>query len=167
MLWFPVARDLTRYLLAGCTLALVAACAMPQYADTRGEASDPFSPAAIQLIDNTHWTLQSWHDNNGSSHALPAAPVTLDLSTATGVRQASGSTGCNRYNGTYLLKNGMISFGPLATTRRACNDGGFEAAYVKALAQLVNAGAQLRGTQQQLYLITGDGATLSFAPSAP
>lgn len=163
---FSAARDLTRCLLASCSLALLAACAMPQHSDARGATSDPFSPAAIQLIDNTQWTLQSWRNGDGTTRALPTAPVTLDLSTATGIRQASGSTGCNRFSGNYLLKNGNISFGPLATTRRACNDGGFEAAYLGALGHLVNAGAQVRG-MQQLYLITGDGATLSFVPSAP
>lgn len=36
-------------------------------------------------------------------------------------RKVSGSTGCNRMNGTYdLIKNREIKFGPLGTTRMAC-----------------------------------------------
>lgn len=31
-----------------------------------------------------------------------------------------GSAGCNRFNGTYEANAGAITFGPLATTRRAC-----------------------------------------------
>ena len=34
--------------------------------------------------------------------------------------QASGSTGCNRFNGTVEINGDKISFGPLATTKMAC-----------------------------------------------
>lgn len=33
---------------------------------------------------------------------------------------ATGSTGCNRFNGSYESNGNSIAFGPLATTRRAC-----------------------------------------------
>ena len=32
----------------------------------------------------------------------------------------NGNTGCNMFNATYALSGSTISFGPIATTRRAC-----------------------------------------------
>jgi heat shock protein HslJ len=37
-------------------------------------------------------------------------------------RQADGSTGCNRFNGSYELSGDSLRLGPLAATRRACLD---------------------------------------------
>lgn len=34
--------------------------------------------------------------------------------------RAQGQGGCNSYTGTYKLEDGVLSFGPLASTRRAC-----------------------------------------------
>jgi putative lipoprotein len=34
--------------------------------------------------------------------------------------RAQGQGGCNSYSGTYKLENGTLTFGPLASTRRAC-----------------------------------------------
>jgi heat shock protein HslJ len=36
--------------------------------------------------------------------------------------QVSGTTDCNNFNGTYELKEGEISFGPFATTKKFCAD---------------------------------------------
>ena len=34
--------------------------------------------------------------------------------------RAQGQGGCNSYTGTYKLEDGVLTFGPLASTRRAC-----------------------------------------------
>jgi putative lipoprotein len=34
--------------------------------------------------------------------------------------QVSGSSGCNRFSGSYTLEGNALSFGPLASTRKAC-----------------------------------------------
>ncbi len=50
----------------------------------------------------------------------------------------SGSTGCNRLNGTFELSGvGFIKFSPLATTRMAC-PGDTEAKFIEAMAQVNN-----------------------------
>lgn len=41
--------------------------------------------------------------------------------------RASGNTGCNSFNGSYSVRRGQLSAGPLATTRRACTDRGANA----------------------------------------
>ncbi|KAF1027979.1 MAG: hypothetical protein GAK40_00985 [Burkholderia plantarii] len=152
--------------LAAVALAALAGCAMPTHPDASAPPSDPFNPATIQLIDDTSWTLASWRDANGTARELPqgTGAIELTLSSADGVRRASGFSGCNRYTGTYSIKNGVLGFGPLAGTRMACPataGGRLEPAYLGALAHLAKAGMQMR-EPQQLYLVTEDGATLTF-----
>jgi heat shock protein HslJ len=85
------------------------------------------------------------------------------LSTANGQRHASGFSGCNRYTGTYMLQDGKLGFGPLASTRMACAGarGELEGAYLDALAHIDRTGVQMRAPQQ-LQLIVANGNTLVF-----
>jgi heat shock protein HslJ len=57
--------------------------------------------------------------------------VTLDLTAD----QASGTSGCNQYGGSYAVDGGSITFGPMAVTEMACPDPqmSVEAAYLSAL----------------------------------
>jgi heat shock protein HslJ len=126
------------------------------------------------LLDDTNWQLTSWKHADGSARDVPhgdagqpgAAPVTLMLSTASGQRRASGFSGCNRYTGTYMLRDGKLSFGPLASTRMACagSGGALEGDYLDALTHIDKTGVQMR-PPQELQLITAAGDTLVFARS--
>jgi heat shock protein HslJ len=152
---------------------LLTACAMPKHPDSNAPPPDPFNPAATQLLDDTSWTLTGWKQADGTARAVPAAnsgmdsggaPLTLVLSTASGQRRASGFSGCNRFMGSYALKDGKLSFGPLAGTRMACATpgGDLEGPYLDALAHIDRTGVQMR-PPQQLQLILEDGDTLTFA----
>jgi len=149
---------------------LVGACAMPKHPDSEAPAPDPFNPAATQLLDDTSWTLTAWKQADGKVRTVPfanlGAPITLTLSTAGGQRHASGFSGCNRYTGTYMLRDGKLSFGPLAGTRMACASAGgkLESDYLDALAHVDKSGVQMRAPQE-LQLITASGDTLVFARS--
>jgi heat shock protein HslJ len=154
---------------------MLAACKMPVHDYASAPPSDPFVPAATQLLDNTQWQLVEWKQADGTLRAVPGAagdaaaagpaghPITLDLSTATGQRRASGFSGCNRYTGTYTLKNGLLSFGPLAGTRMACVGlgGDIEGAYLDALTHIVRTGVQMR-EPRSLQLILANGDRLTF-----
>ncbi|KVU46800.1 hypothetical protein WK68_34855 [Burkholderia ubonensis] len=159
--------------LCALTLAtLLAACSMPTHPDASAPAPDPFNPAAVQLLDDTSWELTGWQNADGTPRTIPhgdnGEPIKLALSTESGVRRASGFSGCNRYMGTYDVKNGVLSFGPLAGTRMACagTGGQLERAYLDALAHVVKAGVQMRAPQQ-LLLVTDGGATLTFTRRGP
>lgn len=96
--------------LCALTLAtLLAACAMPTHPDSAAPAPDPYNPAAVQLLDDTSWELTSWVNADGTPRAIPhgdnGEPIKLALSTDSGIRRASGFSGCNRYMGTYAIKN--------------------------------------------------------------
>ena len=154
--------------MAASMAALLAACSMPKHPDTEAAPPDPFNPAATQLLDNTDWQLSGWKLKAGGTREVPGGasgePVTLVLSTESGQRRASGFSGCNRYTGTYALKEGKLSFGPLAGTRMACATPGgkIEGAYLDALAHVEHSGVDMR-KPQQLQLILDNGDTLVFA----
>ncbi|WP_414695377.1 META domain-containing protein [Paraburkholderia sp.] len=156
---------------------LVCACKLPVHTDASAPLPDPFNPATTQLLDNTHWQLVEWKRADGTMRALPgrstdagnadnpdARPITLDLSTESGQRRASGFSGCNRYFGAYRLKNGLLSFSQLGGTRMACIGAGgdIEGAYLEALSHIARSGVQMRHPQS-LFLVLENGDRLSFA----
>ncbi|WP_250512592.1 META domain-containing protein [Caballeronia sp. INDeC2] len=154
--------------------SVVAGCALPTHPDASAPPTDPYNPAATQLLDDTQWQLTSWTDASGQPRAVPhagesdARPITLDFSTASGHRQASGFSGCNRFAGTYDLKDGKLTFGPLAGTRMACMSGtgaALERPYLDALSHVAKSGVQMN-PPQALQLTLDDGQVLTFSPRA-
>ncbi|PMS18799.1 hypothetical protein C0Z18_15820 [Trinickia dabaoshanensis] len=167
------ARARSRRRLPPCALALAAAfavagCAMPTHPDSAAGPSNPLNPAAVQLLDDTHWVLQSAQTSDGrSAFEVPAdktAVPTLALDATSGQRLASGFSGCNRFSGTYALRAGGLTFGPLATTRRACgaDAGRLEQAYLAALSHIDTTLVQMR-PPQQMRIVASNGVTLTFA----
>ncbi|WOD18921.1 META domain-containing protein [Paraburkholderia kirstenboschensis] len=147
--------------------ALLGACAIPKHPDAEAPAPDPFNPAATQLLDDTSWVLTGWKQPDGTARTIPfanlGAPITLTLSTARGQRHASGFSGCNRYMGSYSLKDGKLSFGTLGGTRMACATPGgqIESSYLSALTHIERTGVQMR-EPQQMQLVLDNGDTLVF-----
>jgi len=150
--------------------ALLSACAMPKHPDSEAAAPDPFNPAAAQLLDDTSWTLSAWKQADGTARAIPSAdqgaPLTLTLSTDKGQRHARGFSGCNRFMGSYALKDGKLSFGALGSTRMACMTPGgkIESAFLDALKHIDRTGVQMRAPQQ-MQLVLENGDTLTFERS--
>lgn len=169
------ARSTLAALTALCVATLLTACSMPRHPDAAAPPPDPFNPAATQLLDDTSWQLTGWQQADGTQRAVPGGvsgngtnvtggtPLTLVLSTASGQRNASGFSGCNRYMGTYTLKDGKLGFGPLAGTRMACATPGgqIESAYLNALNHIDRSGVQMR-PPQQMQLVLDNGDTLTF-----
>jgi len=151
--------------------ALCSACAIPKHPDSEAAPPDPFNPAATQLLDDTSWVLSGWKQADGTTRAIPSAdqgaPITLVLSTDKGQRHASGFSGCNRYMGSYALKDGKLSFGTLGGTRMACATPGgqIEGPYLDALNHIDRTGVQMRAPQQ-MQLVLDNGDTLTFDRSA-
>ncbi len=171
-----LARKLTSRTAMLAAALLVCACKLPVHTDASAPLPDPFNPATTQLLDNTHWQLVEWKRADGTMRALPgrdadagntenpdARPITLDLSTESGQRRASGFSGCNRYFGAYTLKNGLLSFSQLGGTRMACIGAGgdIEGAYLEALSHIARSGVQMRHPQS-LFLVLENGDRLTF-----
>ena len=98
--------------LVGLAFVLPVALAACDAAGTSPQGDTP-EPAASAGLDSSAWTIVS------------VGPVTLapdagaSLSVEPGGR-VSGETGCNRYTGDVSVDGAALTFGPLATTRMAC-----------------------------------------------
>ena len=110
--------------LAGLTILVVAAC--DATAATDGTTPEPTSPAELA---GTSWTLVSV----GGAPVVESAGAGLNFDAGGGV---SGSTGCNSASGSFSVDGPALTFGPLATTRMACEEllMAQEAAVLQALA---------------------------------
>jgi heat shock protein HslJ len=69
-----------------------------------------------RALDGTKWTLTTVVTGDSATHqaGFEQARMTLDGERVT------GSTGCNDFQGTVARSPGKLTFGELATTRRAC-----------------------------------------------
>lgn len=161
----------------------LAGCAMPTHPDSAAPPTDPYNPAATQLLDDTQWQLTSWTNADGKTRPVPSSPagsaggsagasaggtpITLNFSTQGGQRKTNGFSGCNRFTGTYDLIDGKLSFGPLASTRMACAPGpgsALEQPFLQGLADIEKTGVQMRPPQQlQITLKNGDVMTFTQA----
>ncbi len=81
-------------------------------------------------LTGSRWQLQTL----GAAAALVSAGLTLEFAPSDRV---SGTSSCNRFNGTATASGKSVTFGPLATTRMACADAinRQEATYFKALTE--------------------------------
>jgi heat shock protein HslJ len=147
----------TRLSLALLVAALVAGC---------GSSTPSVAPSATPApdrLDGTTWALVSMDDQPVT---LPAADMVPTLAFDAGT--ASGNAGCNTFTGSYTVDGPSLTFGPLASTKKACvpEVGAVETAYLAALqavtAWAVPADAPM-GTQLTL---TGGGAKLVYAAPA-
>ncbi len=75
------------------------------------------TPSSMGGLAGTNWTLVSYGSADNPQTVLDGAPITIQFSEG-GV---TGSTGCNSYHGAFQFDNGAISFTPLATTLKACD----------------------------------------------
>jgi heat shock protein HslJ len=119
------------------------------------------APTPLALV-GTQWTLTALGSGDTAFSAAPDHPALL-LFAADGT--VSGSTGCNTFHGTYTLSGDSLSFGPLATTRKACEQEVMtqEQAFVQAMEQVT--GFSIEGSQLTL-VDAGDSALLIFVGSS-
>jgi heat shock protein HslJ len=139
--------------LAGCNAA---ASASPSAAASAagGGAGASGSPAltAPELV-GTAWVLGD----------LPGQVLGDVLPTIafSGDGTVSGNAGCNTFNGTYTVSGSNLTFGALATTRKACADpvNTIEQAYLAAL----QATTAYEITSDAKLKLTGGATTLTYS----
>jgi len=106
-------------------------------------------------MTGVEWSLV---ELNGAPAPLGAGdrPATLTLGDSA---RASGFGGCNRIAGSYELAGDSLRFGPLISTRMACDQGmELEQAYGAAL----EATRRFRVTEAGLELLGADGVIARF-----
>jgi heat shock protein HslJ len=138
-------------MLAGLTILVVAAC--DSTGATEGTTPEPTSAADLA---GTSWTLVSV----GDAPVVEGSGAGLTFDAGGNI---SGSTGCNQASGAYAVDGAALTFGPLATTRMACEDNlmAQESAVLEAFAGV--SGWEIDG-EGRLHL-TG-GTELVLEPTA-
>jgi heat shock protein HslJ len=79
-------------------------------------ATTTTSPA-LQL-EGTTWTLTSLATETGMNNTLPNTTITANFDDG----NVTGSSGCNRYFGSYQLNKTEINFGQVGSTLMFCAD---------------------------------------------
>lgn len=153
-------QTVTRYRYAADRLELL---------DERGEIALSFSRLGAEnpadpLLGRT-WILDSYSDEQGTE-ITPIKGARIDL-TFDPRGRISGSDGCNRYLSGFTRSKSSLSFGPIATTRKACTatDGRTEQA--RAYAERLGRVSAYRIEDGRLLLLDADGATLVRLRAAP
>lgn len=121
--------------------------------DAAGELLARFDAQPATLA-NTRWTVTGYNNGRGGVVGVAAdTSLTLEFDDAGAV---SGSAGCNRFRGTYTEGDDTVELGPLAASRKLCQDEVMEqeALFLDALPR----GTRLRFEADRLELRDEDGA---------
>lgn len=123
-----------RYGIYACAALLFASCAASK-ADVKEQ----------QTLLSSAWKIVKVNGEAAAGEDVPS--MTLD---AKGV---SGSTGCNRYFGSYILSGNKLKFDKVGSTQRLCANAPAEGAILEALGKVVSFKAE--STAVYLYDATG------------
>jgi heat shock protein HslJ len=140
----------TSWLVLTLVSGLLAACVFPLTPMPEHGAAG--AGADVAGLAGTGWLLTSL--NGQDAPAEPAISLTFDAEG-----RVSGSDGCNRYNGQATIEDTTLTFGLLASTRRACPGPIMEQAraYQTALSQTTSFAL----AEEQLTLLDADGQPLA------
>lgn len=123
---------------------------------TLAMTSEPPAPDAPFTV--TEWTVESLI-SGASVSSVPAAAAGKARFTVAADGTASGSLGCNRFNAKATVDGATVVFGPLTTTRMACQ--GPEGEVERTLTGLLGSGPLTWKVQGgNLTLTAPDGAGL-------
>ena len=96
----------------------VTGCAPAPPAATGGATVEtPAVDGAVVPLAGTSWRLE---EQNGRPPVPIPGGAAVTLMFASGEPRVSGYGGCNQFNGSYTQNGASLTFGPLASTRRAC-----------------------------------------------
>lgn len=156
-----------RFLLTAIVLFL-AACSNEPSSSTPATSTDslPAPAPALKAVlpdgGSEFLYMHYWVLDELAGAKMPATGDTAFLQFYPGqVSRVSGSTGCNRINGNIELgAERSLTFGPLATTRKACAAGSIEPDFLQALVRT----RAFAVNDTVLYLLSGDTVLLRFRP---
>jgi heat shock protein HslJ len=119
-------------------------------------------PAQGGSLEGTEWRLT--HHRAPDGHLVPV-PAGILASAVFDAGVVSGSTGCNRYHGSYEVVGPAISLGPVASTLMACEPArdAVERAFTSALAGTVAHAV----AGETLELLDADGRVVLRFRAAP
>lgn len=149
-------RRMSSLQAATAALTLLAAGCSSSGATPAASGGDAEASLAPIELAGTSWTLV---DLDGTVPANVLASPTLEF-RADG--NAGGTAGCNTYNGTYTVDDTGITFGPLLSTKKGCEQPlmMMETTYLNTLQ-----GATSYGVDGAENLVLSGSGTLTFSPA--
>ena len=109
-----------------------------------------------RVITGIDWRLISLGPAGAETNVVAGTTVTLKFGEDD---RASGSTGCNSFNGTYQVRGDSISFSRLISTRRACLDQNANEQEQRFLSTLGSAN-RFRLTRGRLTILSDRGRSV-------
>jgi heat shock protein HslJ len=112
-------RDRLRFLtvLVICLLAL-SACANPFSGILGGSSVATSVSSAPFRLSGSSWVLTQLHTDGQVQALVPTAPITLQFQQSDSTY--IGSSGCNYYNGAYVVSDGRLTLKFKSVTQVAC-----------------------------------------------
>lgn len=147
------------FLRAGPTWRLTGNDLVLSTADLEVKFTDRAVAEPARPLIDTRWTLNTIVGTGGTASSVPAGVTATMTFTADG--RVTGSTGCNSFGGTATVDGNKITFGGVASTRRACSGaaGSLEADVLRVL----DGTATFRIEGGRLILEAPDGSGLQLA----
>ncbi len=90
-------------------------------------------PPEPEPLTGTNWTLDSLYSGDAVSSVLSGTTITAVFDRE---GRVSGSTGCNRYSGSYTVAETSLAISSLGSTKMACQGEGImqqESTYLVSL----------------------------------
>lgn len=139
-------------------LVVIGAGAMAQAQPSRNLSTDQ------RVLTGTDWRLVSLGPAGNETNLIAGTTVTLKFGED---GRASGSTGCNMYNGAYQVRGDNINFSRLISTRRACLDQNANQQEQRFISALEGAN-RFRLASDRLTILSDRGrSVLNFARDSP
>jgi putative lipoprotein len=103
--------------LVMCVLTL-SACANPFSGILGGSSSATSVSISTSRLSGSSWVLAQLHTDGKNRTLVPTAPITLQFQQSDGTY--IGSSGCNYYNGAYVVSVGRLTLKFKSVTQVAC-----------------------------------------------
>lgn len=100
-----------------CLLTL-SACANPLSSIFGGSSAATSVSSSPLRLSGSSWVLTQLHIDEKNRILVPTAPITLQFQQSDGTY--IGSSGCNYYNGAYVISGGRLTFKFKSVTQVAC-----------------------------------------------
>lgn len=147
------------FLRAGPTWQLTGNDLVLSTSDLKVTFSDRAVAEPARPLLDTKWTLDTVVGAGGTASSVPVGVTATMTFSADG--RVAGSTGCNSFGATATVSGNQITFGDVASTRRACNGpaGSLEADVLRVLDGVTT----FRIEGDRLILEAPDGSGLQLA----
>ena len=133
--------------------------------DSEGTKLLVFTPAKQISLTDTPWQLLSFNNGKGGMVSNLATSKITAVFDQDGM--VSGNAGCNDYNGSYEIDGDKLTVGPLATTRKMCDEPQDVMETEQAFLKNLESAATFTIEEKTLTIFGSDGTKLLvFVPGS-